>query len=396
VSVHWLQPLAWWGLALLALPIVIHLLARHRSQRLAFPSLVFLPAAPMAALRRRVITNWPLLAVRLLMLAAAVAAVASPVFVSEARRRSWDERVARAIVVASPPGDEIRAIAAEEALASYASTEISAVSLPDAIREALRWLGSQGPAAREIVIVGDLREGALAASDLASVAPQIGLRFLPVAELDAPVAAGWRAVAENAAGTLRSHRVLVTPDLERTSVEYTDVSDSLPGAIRIVAAEEDQPYADALLRAVLRDGLVLGTDDTRTVMVAFDGAPLPGLDRLQPPTQTWMRDTLEQNPEVRGGELDGRLVVRPKVPLKDARAAQLVADVLRTAFTESRIALEPRRIPAALLAAWSRPHGASPADVRPADEGDRRWFWGLALILLAVEHVLRRRTRAAA
>jgi hypothetical protein len=395
VSVHWLQPLAWWGLGLLVIPIVIHLLARHRSQRLPFPSLAFLPVAPMAALRRRVITNWPLLAVRLLILAAAVAAVASPVFVSEARRRSWDERVARAIVVASPQSDEIRALAADEAQASYASAEFSAVSVPDAIRDAQRWLGSQGPAAREIVIVGDLREGALAAADLASVAPHTGLRFLPVVELDAPVAAGWSAVAENNAGALRSQRVAVTPDIERTVVEYADISGSVPGAVRIVAAEADQPYADALLRAVLRDGLVLGADGTRAVTLAFDGAPLPGLNQLQLPMQAWMRETLEQHPDVRGGELDGRLVVQPKVPLKGARAAQLVADVLRSAFAESRVALEPRRIPAAALAAWSRLHGASPADVRPADEGDRRWFWGVALVLLAFEHALRRRPRAA-
>jgi hypothetical protein len=395
VSVHWLQPLAWWGLGLLALPIVIHLLARHRSQRLPFPSLTFLPVAPMAALRRRVITNWPLLAVRLLIFVAAVAAVASPVFVSEARRRSWDERVARAIVVASPSSDQIRSIVADETRASYASAEFSVVSVPDAIRDAQRWLGSQGPAAREIVIVGDLREGALAAADLASVAPPIGLRFLPVVQLDAPVAVGWRSVAETTAGTLRSRRLMVTPDIERTLVDYADVSDSVPGAIRIVAGEQDQPYADALLRAVLRDGLVLGTDDSRAVTIAFDGASLPGLDRLQPPMPTWMRETLEQNPDVRGGELDGRLVVRPRVPLRDARAARLVADVLRAAFAESRVALEPRRIPASLLAAWSRPHGASPDDVRPADEGDRRWLWGLVLVLLAVEHALRRRPRAA-
>ena len=395
MSVHWLQPLAWWGLGLLALPIVIHLLARHRSQRLPFPSLTFLPVAPMAALRRRVITNWPLLAVRLLIFVAAVAAVASPVFVSEARRRSWDERVARAIVVASPSSDQIRSIVADEARASYASAEFSAVSVPDAIRDAQRWLGSQGPAAREIVIVGDLREGALAAADLAFVAPPIGLRFLPVVQLDAPVAVGWRSVAETTAGTLRSRRLMVTPDIERTLVDYADVSDSVPGAIRIVAGEQDQPYADALLRAVLRDGLVLGTADFRTVTIAFDGAPLPGLERLQLPTQAWMRETLEHVPEVRGGEIDGRLVVRPKVPLKDAQAARIVGDVLRGAFADSQVALEPRRIPATTLGAWSRPHGASPADVVPTDEGDRRWLWGAALVLLAFEHVLRRRSRAA-
>jgi hypothetical protein len=40
------------------------------------------------------------------------------------------------------------------------------------------------------------------------------------------------------------------------------------------------------------------------------------------------------------------------------------------------------------LAGWSRPVGFDPAT--PSDEGDRRWFWGLALVLLSVEALLRR------
>ena len=108
-----------------------------------------------------------------------------------------------------------------------------------------------------------------------------------------------------------------------------------------------------------------------------------------------MRSTLEQAPDVSGGELDGVLVVRPHVAVRDTRAPGIVADVLRAAFAESRVPLESRRISADTLAAWSRPHGPSPADVRPADEGDRRWFWGAALLLLACEQVMRRRSRAA-
>ena len=395
MSVQWLQPLAWWGLGLLTLPIVIHLLARHRSRRLRFPSLKFVPVAQMAALRRRVLTNWPLLVVRLLIVAVAVAAFASPVVISEARRQSWDQRVARAIVVASPQSDEIRSIAAEEARASFASAEFTAATVPDALREAERWLAAQPPAAREIVVLGDLRQGALAEPDLASVPSYVGLRFLPVVRQDEERAVGWRTVAENADGALRSRRAEVAPDVSRTHVEYGDGSDSLPASIRVVAAAADQPYADALLRAVLRDGLVLGSDGDRAVTFAFEGAALPGEDRLAPPASAWMRATLEQTPKVRGSELDGALVVAPDIPVTDARAPRIVADVLRAAFAESRVALEPRRIAADTLAAWSRPYGTSPADARPADEGDRRWFWGAALVLLALEHLMRRRPRAA-
>jgi hypothetical protein len=395
MSVHWLQPLAWWGLGLLVLPIVIHLLARHRSRRLRFPSLKFVPVAQMAALRRRVLTNWPLLVVRLLILAAAVAASASPVWISDARRQSWDQRVARAVVLASPPTDETRSIAADEARTSFAGAEFSADTVPDALREAGRWLAAQPPAAREIVVVGDLREGALAEADLASIPPYTGLRFLPVVPSDGARAIEWWTVGESADGRVTSRRIEVTPEVARTDVDYGDESDSVPASITVAAAADDQPYADALLRAVLRDGLVLGADGDRAVTFAFEGAALAGHDRLATPTRPWMRATLEQTPDVRGGELDGALVVTPDVPVTDARAPRIVADVLRTAFAGPRVELESRRIAADRLAAWSRPYGTSPADARPADEGDRRWFWAAALILLALEHVIRRRPRAA-
>jgi hypothetical protein len=396
VSVLWLQPLAWWGLGLLALPIVIHLLARHRSRRMRFPSLRFLPVARMAALRRRVLTDWPLLAVRLLILAVAVAASAAPVFVSDARREAWDRRVARAIIIASPaPAGEIQSIAAEEADASYASEEFAALTVPDALGDALRWLDTQPPAAREIVVVGDLREGALAAHDLARIPSYVGIRFLPVVTVDDRRAVEWRVVADGSGAVSTNYVVSVMPDLARTRARYATADATTPPRIRVAAGAADQAHADAVLRAVLREGLVLGQSVDRAVTIAFAGAPLPSLDQLAPPTQAWMRTALEQMPEVRGGELDGGLVVRTNLPVTDPRSARLVSDVLAGTFEESRLNLEPRRISAAALAAWSRPPGGSPPDVLPADEGDRRWFWGAALVLIALEQVMRRRRRAA-
>lgn len=399
MSVHWLQPLAWWGLGLLALPIVIHLLARHRSRLMRFPSLRFLPVARMAALRRRVITDWPLLVVRLVILAAAVAAAAAPVFVSDARREAWDRRVARAIVIAPPPeaerAEEIQSIAAEEAGAGYASEAFTAVTVPDALVDALRWLDTQPPAAREIVVVGDMREGALAAPDLAHIPSYVGIRFLPVVAVDDRRAVEWRVVADGNDAASTNYIVSVMPDMLRTHARHAAADGTPAPRIRVAAAAADQAHADAVLRAVLREGLVLGTSADRAVTVAFAGATVAGLDQLAPPTQAWMRTALERMPGVRGGELDGGLVVRSNLPVTDPRAARLVSDVLAGAFDETRLHLEPRRISAAALAAWSRPPGGSPPDVLPADEGDRRWFWGASLMWLALEHAIRRRRRAA-
>ncbi len=64
-----------------------------------FPSLRFLRSTRLVALKRRRISDWPLLTIRLLIVTMAVAALAGPVFVSDARWRSWSTRTARAVVI---------------------------------------------------------------------------------------------------------------------------------------------------------------------------------------------------------------------------------------------------------------------------------------------------------
>ena len=53
MSVSWITPAALIGLALAALPIAVHLLARQRARVLAYPSLRFLRETQLAAWRRR-------------------------------------------------------------------------------------------------------------------------------------------------------------------------------------------------------------------------------------------------------------------------------------------------------------------------------------------------------
>jgi hypothetical protein len=79
----------------------------------------------------------------------------------------------------------------------------------------------------------------------------------------------------------------------------------------------------------------------------------------------------------------------------DTRAANIVASVVQSVFGADLERLEPRRVAPAILARWSRPAGPVPPDVLPADEGDRRWLWGGALVLLGVEQLLRTRRRRA-
>src|SRR5262245_45441621 len=99
---QWLQPIAWWGLAVLVLPVLIHLLVRQESRRFLFPSLRFLRTTGLASERRRLVTDLPLLIVRFLILATAVAALAAPLAITETRNAQWRQRVARAVVIADP------------------------------------------------------------------------------------------------------------------------------------------------------------------------------------------------------------------------------------------------------------------------------------------------------
>ncbi|MDH3734941.1 MAG: BatA domain-containing protein [Gemmatimonadota bacterium] len=73
-----LTPLFWAGLGLLAVPIIIHLTQRQRSEVTAFPSLMFLRKIPFKTSNRRRIRHPLLFALRCLAIALMVAAFARP------------------------------------------------------------------------------------------------------------------------------------------------------------------------------------------------------------------------------------------------------------------------------------------------------------------------------
>jgi hypothetical protein len=68
----------------------------------------------------------------------------------------------------------------------------------------------------------------------------------------------------------------------------------------------------------------------------------------------------------------------------------MLDEIARAVFADERRSLEPRRVAAAALARWSRPPGGAAPSPQPADEGDRRWLWALALVVLLLEQVVRR------
>ncbi len=175
VSITWLVPAAFGGLALVAVPIAIHLLVRQHSRQVPFPSLRFLEASRLAALKRRSIQDAPLLLCRVLMIAAAVAALAAPVIDTAARRAEHAKRVARAVVIGEGLDRADRSRVKRPAHFAYAT--FSRARLADGLADAVRWLETQPPASREIVIAATFRRGQLHQSDIDRVPADIGIRL---------------------------------------------------------------------------------------------------------------------------------------------------------------------------------------------------------------------------
>jgi len=363
MSVFWLAPAALLGLGLIALPVAIHLLVRQQSRRIDYPSLRFLQQSQLAAFRWRRIQDALLLACRAAIVAAAVAALAGPVFQGMARSAGYSERIVRAVVV--EPGSDATLAAGAEA-GAFAARTFARTRLADAIADAVRWMEGQPPAAREVVFGGAFRLGSVSAAQLNAVPSFAGIRFVRTPGAEAPRDLQWPVLRSSAAGlVLQARQLRLDADQTRVSDGAAEAVD--PGIVRVIAAPADQPLADAALRAALAVG-VRWSDAAARVMVVWAGADEAAVSRLQ----------------------DGPSLVRMERPAPASTAASAVAEAIERVTAAPVAALEPVRISEEQLNAWSRPPGPVPNAARPADEGDRRWLWALALVLLGIEHVLRR------
>jgi Aerotolerance regulator N-terminal len=357
MSIFWTTPAALIGLALVALPIAVHLLARQNIRTLLYPSLRFLRQTQLAAFRRRAIQDAALLICRAAIIALAAAAFAGPVLRTSGREAAYSQRVSRAIVIA---GDGVERDMVEQAAeGAFASTNIFQVSMADALAESERWLNQQPPSAREILILGALRRGVLNDADLSAVDRDIGIRFQPVT-VDTPTTDVVPIL------TRRNGAMVIVDRRMRAGADATFVTDgpvtSAPSdLIRIIASAGDAALADAALRAALDAGIPWANLNQRIFI-------------------KWGSVTTDALPP------NSRVLSMP-VPAPPA-AADAVRDVLLNA---SRPRLrEPVLVSAEQLAAWTRPPGRPSPDAPVADEGDRRWLWAMVLVLLMIEWRMRR------
>ncbi len=372
----WAQPWAWLGLAGIAVPVAIHLLARHQAVRAAFPTLRFIDASELNAIKRHRLTDIPLMLVRLLMIALAVAAIAGPRFGAAAI--AADAEPAHVTVY------DMTASAASGRSDSFVSmrrrVHVRTDSLGAGIRAAAAWAVSQ-PGERQITVVSDFQRGAIDDVAVGLVPKGVGLRFERVRSTPPPLPPGF---------SIGGDRVRMA-----WPVAAASVSNPI-----FVEAGAEQATAERMLAAVLSVTPVASPADRSRATFIFPLSPdrAGRIAAIQPIDQAWMfaatKNLLARWPEAaRAGVVQpgsGELLVILDLAPSSLDAAEAVASVAASFAGIVPVAeSDPRTIDDAQLTSWER--AAEPAVVEREGEPRGRWLWLGVLGLLAVETWMRRR-----
>jgi hypothetical protein len=393
--IAWLHSAALIGLAALAGPLVVHLLRRPQARRIVVPSVRFVAASELSAIRMRRPSDPWLLALRMAIVAVVALAGARPLLLSSAREASWSNRLARAVVVdtseSARPGIDPAQVAAEAA--ADPGTVIETPDMGEGLRRAAAWLARSPPARREIVVLSDFQRGAMTPADVAQIPDAIGLRLVPVRSAPAD-----GAVALSILDDEQRLEARLTHGGDGTAIAYDASAMNMDGLEVRAPAAAGEAVA-SLLRVVRRAG-ALAPSLAQPTIVTFPGAePDSRPVGEAAPWAIAAADRLLRSPAVAGIDLRATPAERALVVDVDADPASLEAAIAVQAALDARHDLdalgehEPDRIPETTLQAWSRPaRPANPAGWRQTDESDGRWLWGIALLLLAAEGVVRRRS----
>jgi Aerotolerance regulator N-terminal len=439
--VIWLNPAAWIGLLAIAGPIVIHILVQRKAERLAFPSLRFLQQGRLASIRRHLLEDVTLLAIRAAIVVAAVAALAGPLIVTRTQRQAWNARVVRAIVV-----DDVARAALQPPV--FLSQTFEAPAVADALPRAVAWLENAPPARRELLIVGPLALGSVSADDLAVIPPGIGIRFGPSGGLPAersiaggrilgmerdPAAGSGSARALSKAeglsradgsGSIVVQQQVTLKDIQ-TSVQETGAAAPEAFPVDVICSIDARPIAAARSQRVWapaanRRGRLVLLDPSVDPSAVADGGPV---------TESWIadavasiardRDLQAAGAQTPAGLSDPRFGAMPWQPLlltpdgrpvavaaasraslvlvSSAPPSSLVTPLLLRAMVNALGGPPDLRqaevlpIPESQLRAWSRPPASVTAPpVDRVERDDRRGLWVLVIALLALETWVRR------
>lgn len=391
----WLHPAALAGLLALAGPVIVHLLRRRLARRVVVPSLRFvLPREESSFRMRRPSDPW-LLALRAGVVGCAALALARPLLLTDVRTSRWAGRTARVVVVDASESARRgmdRALVDRESSGAEPRLVVETTGLAAGLRRATAWLESAPPARREIVVISDFQAGALSAADLAPVPGAIGLRFVPTSSGPLTAAAGTVRLLDGASNL--DGRVSL--DNGKTSVAFAPAPAGMDG-LEIHAPAATRAQVDSLVRVVRAAGAAAPSRD-QPIVVRFPGAaPMAGTaapadDWTAPAAVRLLGSTAIAGIDLRVSSAAGALVLDVNAEpgsLDAARAVKAALDARRD--PAALYELEPARLDAATLARWTRPPGpADPSAWRYTDESDGCWLWAFALMLLAVESIVRR------
>ncbi|HUF30080.1 MAG TPA: BatA domain-containing protein [Gemmatimonadaceae bacterium] len=222
-----LAPIFLAGLALLAIPVLVHLTHKERKEPVEWPSLMFLQRIEYRAARRQRIRHWLLLLLRATAMALVVMAFARPVIegvaaatgasggprhlvvmLDRSHSMQYGDRFARAqeaardAVSGLSPGDRVSVItfddvpaapvaASQDAPAAMAA--INAATAGDrstryapAVRLAGRILSDAGIPRREVVLISDFQRRGWSSDDDARLPGGTALRTVDVGAADSP------------------------------------------------------------------------------------------------------------------------------------------------------------------------------------------------------------------
>ena len=402
--IQWLAPWAFAGAALLAAPLLVHMLLRRHARRVVFPATHFVPPTRPASVRFRRPSDVGLLVLRLAIVAAAILAVAQPIFITSARIAGWNARTVRAVIVDTSRGmPNVDETVRREQQAAFHSSRFAGRDLRDSIARAAAWLAVAPPGRREAVIVSDFRKGAIDKEDLQLLPADVGVRTIRagtppvVRDLQLPVVGGVR-------GGTWQPSLRVEPGV--THVTWSRIGDEPALSwLRTAEAPIDREAAIRAVRAAVASGIAEG-DAAQQVTVRFAGAPADQSERRRPRAR-WMVDAAlalrrsalaaETNAKLSAFEQDGRFVVETTASADSIEAAAIVRAVVLAVRPGSIADRDAEVVTAsdAELGTWSResaPIAGTPG--RPMSgvisDSDARWLWLLALLLLGVETWLRR------
>jgi hypothetical protein len=411
--VIWLNAWALIGLAGVALPVLIHLLARGHAKTYRFPSLRFLDTSRLLPTRRSRVQDPFLLALRCAIVALAALALAQPVLLTARRKRAIERGVARAIVVdtsasmrrPTPSGptalDSARRVARSLADMAAASVVVETSDPSRAIRGAASWLAKQYQRP-ELVVVSDFQRGQVDSVDMAAIAADVSVTLYRVPVVSAPSYETEWSVGD------RRIAVRAVPRGEVTDAEWSATKASIArGAVTLLGAETDQATIPATRVAAAMKAVPLPTDSIRAVAIVFPGyASRRALDSTkQSALSPWMVDLLRRADPRNDDVQRSRAAVignRRQLFLFADSAPATLASMRLTAMADSATSvwtplaeLEPETLSDGKLRSLERParNASLPRTRDPNGESDARWLWAAVFALLLIELPLRRLAR---